>query len=867
VPISALGCRGPAETVTLTVEPTITAVANNTLPTICSNSLTDITLSSPSVPSAGNIVFNITAVASSPNISGYIPALNFLPQGYVIADFLVNSGNTAETVTYTITPVASGGASGAGCTGNSIVEVVTVDPLPIITPGQFDVVCSNTATNYSIITLNNLAGTTFTWPAPTLSDTGLSGGTARGTGSSAPITDTFINTTGMRQSATYDITPVGPSGCAGSLVQLTVFIDPLPDGTIAIDNPVVCMNGSAILNFTMSVGVAPFEIVYSDGTTDFTVSNIANSHFIAVNNLTATTTYTLKSIQDVNGCIDNIANQSVTVTVENPVADFTPDITNDCTPLVVTFTNNDIKAGTQYEWNWGDGSPLEISNSPTVSHTFINNSTVSDISYNVMLTAQRTNGTVVCTNTTTEFVTIKAGVNLVVNTATTEGCSPLLVTFENNSTGVLANKWFWREKGTTDENDVTNTFFATFVLSNTTTAAQTIEVVYQGDRNGCNDEIITEVTVYPELVADFSVAPGNNISITNPTITITNNTLNKNSWTHMWEWGDGQTTTAVDPGSHTYATFGQFEVKLTITDNAGNCTSEKIEVITVEPVLPEVDFTVDITEGCRALTVNFTNLSTSVDPDTYLWEFRNERGVLVGTSNLENPSFTFFDAGVINVTLSGSNPLGVTDVETKLSLIEVYELPTASFTVTPETVFLPDQLLFTSNLSVLADAFEWDFNGDGDIDSEEFEPKYKYESAGVYDISLVAINTATTCRDTLSLEKAVKVIEGGTADIPNGFFPGSGGGTGGNPGGPNGSGAPNSVFLPRVKGVRDDGFNMQIFDRWGHLIFESTDKTVGWNGRDLRGKLYPVGVYVYKLELVYVSGQQTTVLGDVTLIR
>ena len=174
-------------------------------------------------------------------------------------------------------------------------------------------------------------------------------------------------------------------------------------------------------------------------------------------------------------------------------------------------------------------------------------------------------------------------------------------------------------------------------------------------------------------------------------------------------------------------------------------------------------------------------------------------------------------------------------------------------------------MLFTSNLSSLADAFEWDFNGDGDIDSEEFEPQFQYESAGVYDISLIATNTATTCSDTFAIEKAVKVVEAGTADIPNGFFPGTGDGS--STPAPPGAPGSNSVFLPRIKGVREDGFNMQIFDRWGHLLFESTNQNIGWNGRDSSGRLYPVGVYVYKLELVFVSGQQTTITGDVTLIR
>jgi len=873
VPISGPGCDGPSVDVIMTVEPDIIATPISLNATICSNDMTDITLISPTTPSAGVVSFNVQTTVISGTASGFIPFLSSLPENFQFTDVLVNSGNVDATVRYQITPVAAAAASNNGCTGTFVNIDVVVEPLPQVTPGQFVQVCSGTALNYTISNLNGLGGTMFRWVAAPVVTGGMAGGTARPAASIAPISDTFVNTTGFRQTATYTVTPVGPSAnaCEGTPVNVTINVDPLPDGTIGVDQLVVCQNGSAILNFNMTVGVAPFDIVYSafDGTTttNFPVPNIANSHFIAQSALTVTTTYTLESILDVNGCSVNVAGQSVTVTVENPIADFVLDVNTDCTPLDVTFTNNNIQAGTQYEWNWGDGSPLEITSSPTVVHTFVNNSTISDISYNVTLIAQRTNGTVVCTQSQTEFVTINAGVNLSINTQTTEGCSPLLVSFENNSQGVLVNKWFWREQGTTDENDIKDTFFASFVLSNLTATTKTIEIVYQGDRNGCANEVITEVLVHPEVVADFTVAPSNNIIVTNPTITVTNTSINKNSWVHLWEWGDGDTTTDIDPGAHTYPTFGQYELKLTITDAAGNCTSEKIEVITVDPVLPEVDFTVDITEGCRALTVNFTSISTAVDPNTYSWEFTNERGTLLGTSNLENPSFTFFVAGIINVTLSGSNPLGVIDTETKLALIEVFEIPTASFTLTPETVFLPDQLLFTSNLSALADAFQWDFNGDGDIDSEEFEPRFEYESAGVFNVSLIALNTATTCSDTFNIDKAVTVVEAGTADIPNGFFPGSGNGSVGNPGGPGGAGPPNSVFLPRIKGVRDDGFLMQVFDRWGHLLFESNDKNVGWNGRDNSGRLFPVGVYVYKLELVYVSGQQTTVVGDVTLIR
>jgi len=62
-------------------------------------------------------------------------------------------------------------------------------------------------------------------------------------------------------------------------------------------------------------------------------------------------------------------------------------------------------------------------------------------------------------------------------------------------------------------------------------------------------------------------------------------------------------------------------------------------------------------------------------------------------------------------------------------------------------------------------------------------------------------------------------------------------------------------------------FNMQIYDRWGNLIFESNSQTVGWDGYDQHGKLMPSGVYVYKLTLRLSDQQRTTQVGDVTLIR
>jgi gliding motility-associated-like protein len=68
-----------------------------------------------------------------------------------------------------------------------------------------------------------------------------------------------------------------------------------------------------------------------------------------------------------------------------------------------------------------------------------------------------------------------------------------------------------------------------------------------------------------------------------------------------------------------------------------------------------------------------------------------------------------------------------------------------------------------------------------------------------------------------------------------------------------------------MEGVEE--FQMEIFDRWGNLIFQSIDKNQGWDGYDKHGRLMPAGVYVYKLTMRLSDSQRTTQIGDVTLIR
>lgn len=69
-----------------------------------------------------------------------------------------------------------------------------------------------------------------------------------------------------------------------------------------------------------------------------------------------------------------------------------------------------------------------------------------------------------------------------------------------------------------------------------------------------------------------------------------------------------------------------------------------------------------------------------------------------------------------------------------------------------------------------------------------------------------------------------------------------------------------------VKGAHLRDFHMEIYNRWGEIIFESYDQNIGWDGT-YNGKLSQDGVYVWKISAKLVDNQNETFVGHVSLIR
>ena len=62
------------------------------------------------------------------------------------------------------------------------------------------------------------------------------------------------------------------------------------------------------------------------------------------------------------------------------------------------------------------------------------------------------------------------------------------------------------------------------------------------------------------------------------------------------------------------------------------------------------------------------------------------------------------------------------------------------------------------------------------------------------------------------------------------------------------------------------GMKMQIFNRWGMLLYEGSELNEGWDGFYFNQPV-PGGTYVYKITAEFSNGDVQTLTGDVTVIR
>jgi gliding motility-associated-like protein len=276
---------------------------------------------------------------------------------------------------------------------------------------------------------------------------------------------------------------------------------------------------------------------------------------------------------------------------------------------------------------------------------------------------------------------------------------------------------------------------------------------------------------------------------------------------------------------------------------------EAYDEVTIEyKEVPEAGFTVDNQDGCYPLDVKFTNYS--VGGSSFTWDFGDG-----GTSTARSPQYTYQNPGTYTALLTVAGPDGNDAIYTQR--IIVHDHPVADFNVSPEIVYLPQDEIRCYDMSVDAATWFWEF-GDGQT-AEEQNPSYTYSKDGVYSISLTVQNEFG-CENRLTKTDVVTAYLSGFIEFPNAFKP--------RPGGAGNSGTigerNDAIFKPKYRDV--EVYHIQVFNRWGQLIFESNDVDEGWDG-NYQGQLAPQAVYVYKASGKFTNGREFNQAGSVLLVR
>lgn len=627
---------------------------------------------------------------------------------------------------------------------------------------------------------------------------------------------------------TYPIslTAISANGCTHTS-GATVEVYPQVDAAFVVDSAGCAPLAPHFVN--LSTGATSYLWSFGDGGGS---TSTTPSHTYMNSGLSDTLFHPVLIATSGFGCTDTA---TATVLVHPaPIAQFIASPSTGCSPASVTLQDFTIGASTLL-WQFGDGS-YQNAAPGDITHLFTNTGT-SPAQYSVLLTATTAYG---CVDTTSAPVTIYPGVQAHFQLPA-EACSPAVIDLADESTGASQLLWDMGDGITLLGTNVSHTYLNAGGSDVTYTVTLTATSAY-----GCTSTEQHDITIHPLPSASFIATPYSQV-FPDATVNISNNTPN-GQWGYAWHFGDGSSSTEQHPGTHTYGTWGNYTIVLVVSNGA--CADTATQQVIIDPPLPTALF-IGSGEGCAPLTVSFSNQSLLAQG--YQWQFGD------GASSIaENPVHEYYTPGTYTVSLTVFGLNGGTSTMVKVDSVVVHPSAMAHFNLQPDQVVAPSQPVFTYNHSINASSFTWDF-GDGTF-SNETSPVHYYQSPGVYDVSLIA-NNIWNCPDTFLLPSAVTAIAGGEIVFPNAFTPSNMGPNGGvyDP-----NSFDNDIFHPLSQGVVD--YKLQVFNRWGELLFETNDIHTGWDGY-YRGQLSKQDVYVWKAYARFVTGEEKRMTGDLTLLR
>ena len=233
--------------------------------------------------------------------------------------------------------------------------------------------------------------------------------------------------------------------------------------------------------------------------------------------------------------------------------------------------------------NGGNGGPYTYTWAPAISAISSSVTIAPSTTKTVTVTVKDECGTPTATDTIR--IVVNAMPQIVFTGDTLQGCDPLSVDFNSDSTKVIGGiikdwKWDFGDGGKSDSKNPTHVFQA----KDGKTTLYSIKLTVTSD-NGCVNALTKKdyVRVFPVPVPGFEIPLS--VSIVNPTVHF----INTSAGATMWEWDFGDSLSShsdnissVYSPTHTYSEIGTYWIKQ-VAKNYGGCKDSTIRPIRIDP--------------------------------------------------------------------------------------------------------------------------------------------------------------------------------------------------------------------------------------------------------------------------------------------
>lgn len=414
-------------------------------------------------------------------------------------------------------------------------------------------------------------------------------------------------------------------------------------------------------------------------------------------------------------------------------AKFTKDTSGGCGPVTVAFTNTtDIIAGTQFNWNFGNGITSNIAQPLPVTYT--SNPPYTDTVYQVTLSAF--NG---CDTTFwRDSVKIKANARARFGVDTTYGCSPFTVHINNTSLGG-SNTYYWNFGNGHFDTTFTNAPLVYTYNSGNKVDTFTIQLIAV---NQCNSDTQTiNIRVAPiNIVANINLNSSDLFGCAPHNIAINNNSSGAS--TFVWYFGDGTPLVTTNENEnivpHTYTDTGSFTIKVIMSNGCSDTTVYRSVTVYTKPT---AGFSTNKAIYCAGDSVRVSNISVNATNYQWLW---GDGTITTGA----NPTHVYTAPGNFTIYLRAekTNSSGLVCYDTAVNSITILGKPIVTILSNIGNLNCAPFTLQVSAPGIISENTDWYFFDSTSIPASAIKngasANYTFTKPGNFYVKLLAQNNA-----------------------------------------------------------------------------------------------------------------------------